>query len=229
MVFAGATKPNTTIGSVDAIDSSIHFQIPADWMTPLPSDKQDKNPYVTSGDLGGNSYAVSGDASGDYKVTNESFGVDFRGIVLAELAGDGHTHADRYVAGFSFVNPQHPDKLYVITMPILSVEAFYIDLDVMPDGTFIWDSNTPWPSDVKHLMEPDVIKILKDPSAIGRRMVITIRKALLNAQNIQVSDDMVSPGYKAFAAAVANGLSLPDGLDIRVGIANLHIPHDLDK
>lgn len=147
--------------------------------------------------------------------------MDYRGIVLAEPAGDGHTSIDRYVAAFTVIDKNHPDILYVLTMPIIDTNSMTSYLDILPNGTFTFETSDPPEIGVKGSV---LIDILQNPSTVGRRMVISIR---ISETASNYNDVELTPDNKRLAEAIQNGSILTGSLDIRLTLRNLHIPHDL--
>jgi hypothetical protein len=209
----------TTIRGLEArLDPSIQFTIPSDWFKHLPTANADQQPYVGEGYLG--THQVKG-TSGSTD-TSADVGVDYRGIILVESAGDGLTTADRYVAGFTVYDKNKPDILFILTIPIVDAKGGYTDLDVLPDGRFTLDT-IPVGERQFGITAPILIEILKNPLTVGRRMVISIR-----ISSTATTDLETTPDHQVLADAIKNGLTLTnEPLDIRLTLRNLHIPHDL--
>ncbi len=199
------------------LDPNVQFTIPSEWKVPLPVINQDSNPFVEEGYLGTHIYKST---SGGF-VTFADIGVDFRGITLAVHANDSVGRIDTWVAGFTVTDTHHPDILYVLTIPFLDLDGSCTDLDILPNGTFTYDTiQPPYPTGIKaHAL----IQLLQNPSIIGKRMVMSIK--ILNSNH--PDDFEVTPDNRTLANAIQNGIILSGSHDIRLTLRNVHIPHDI--
>ena len=211
--------PTTVLGLEGMLDPKVQFIIPSEWKMRLPEGNVDSNPVVGQGFLGTHTLKGQSDAI----VTFADFCVDFHGITLAALEKDTIARVDTWVAGFTISIADHPDILYVLTVPIFDLEGMPTDLDVLPNGTFTFDT-IPMDQQQSGVKAPTLIEILNNPSTIGRRMVLSIR--ILNTRS-NYNDLEVTPDNKRLAEAIQNGSILAGNLDIRLTLRNLHIPHDL--
>jgi hypothetical protein len=211
MVFAGATEPNTKRGLDAGLSEKVTFIVPYDWEVKLPEDQKDPNPLVALGVINTRANMVE-------------IGVDFRGIKLAEPAGDKYTYVDRYVAGFSVSDPKHPDLLYTFTMPIIDLPGAKSWVDLDPNGSTTSDgvlaaSNAGFGMDA-----PEVIKVLQNPSTVGRRMVIELSVPGLSSSN----GIYTTQGNQDVLTALTSGLRI-SGIETTVTGQALRLPKDLDS
>jgi hypothetical protein len=213
MIFGGVTLPNSKDGPDSEIPKFVNFVIPDAWKVPLSKDLIDSNPIVPLGIVG-----QHGDVT--------EFGVDFRGITLAEPAGDGYTTADRYVAGFTITDPNHPDILYTITVAIVNTPDYKAWFDLNPNGVtdphlgIFVDPNDP---DLNHTMHvPDILTVLKDPATIGRRMVID-----LDVPGTGTNTVYNDPENQVFIDDFSSGQMLSN-IETTATVQSLRFPKDLN-
>lgn len=231
IIFWGATKPNTALG-IDSVH--LPFVVPSSWEIPLRENEMDPDPLVPSGVINNfQTYSYNYDTrEGLY--TYVEFGVDYRGIVLAESAGTalngGSTiKGNTYVAGFSFIDPNHPDLMYLITMPIYDSENGSTWIDLNPNvalhgnSDFVRaDKDDP---DLYTVLNPkEVIQVLSDPSVIGRRMVIGL-KIPIDGQ--LYSDPAIVQQNKLFYDSVIAGSPIAN-IETSAHVEWFRLPKDLD-
>jgi hypothetical protein len=233
IMFEGAANPSTQIGSDGAVNK--HFDIPQLWETPLSSDQIDPKPLVPSGII--NEYQYYDDLqskSGLYNVVE--VGVDFRGIVLAEPIGtilpDGSTtkNVNIYVAGFTVIDPSHPDLMYLINIPIYESTDGSTNFDLNPaadmkGSAFTVRTNMDDP-DLYSLMNPQqLIQVLKQYSSVGRRMVIDLQIPVDGQK--YTNDIYIFPENKTFIDSLSSGQSVSN-IETTATIESIHLPKDLN-
>lgn len=226
VVFGGATKPFTDPGNEGMIDKDVTYSVPEEWTLPLPDSQKDPHPFVGLGII--NQFDTTHSSSdSEYVMRRVEVGVDFRGITLAEPVRPGRTF-DRYVAVFSFTDPSHPDMLYTVTAPILNSPDTSSGFDIYENapasstyGIAIDEKNLG-----RLLSGRDLIDILKDPTSVGRRMVLQFCVPVVGKLN---SDNTyIAPNNQLFIDAVRAGKTFPY-LETTADSGVIRVPHDLRK
>jgi hypothetical protein len=209
--------PTAQPGLEGGLSTKVHFTVPSEWEVPLPEVSIDPQPLVEQGYLGTHTRkGTSGSIT-----TYVDFGVDFRGIVLATKAQDNVAMYDTWVAGFTVIDRNHPDIMYVLTMPIFDVAKSGPSYSINANGVFTADQFLP--SDHPKMIEsPELIRFLSQhPETVGRRMVISVYASYTNASGVTKTYDML------LAEAMQNGQIITGKFQNYITISALHIPYDL--
>jgi hypothetical protein len=228
MVYGGATKPNSELGRDSRIPSEIIFNVPDIWKTPLSEVQKDPHPLVSLGVINQLNSTETDEFNETIHYTIVEIGVDYRGIALAEPAGDGKSILNRYVAGFTVSDPNHPDMMYTISVPITEDDTIYSNFDLNPNGSttdigVLTDKNDP---DLHTSMNAKyLIKVLQDPSTIGRRFVLELSIPIEGQKSVPA--DYADPNNKTFFDAFASGKPIPD-IETSLTAQFIRVPRDLD-